>query len=119
MAAVRTIPLLLLFLSFLWSAGCRSGRSDLRSRATSPDPRWAMVDSLMREGRYADALTATDGLLAEARGSGDALLQFTAHMRRAYLRQLTGTARLQVLQDLDRTTDSLTAAGARLSVFPS
>ncbi|HMQ75124.1 MAG TPA: alpha-2-macroglobulin family protein [Flavobacteriales bacterium] len=118
MAAVRRIPLLLLLLSFLWSAGCRSGRSDLRSRATSPDPRWAMVDSLMREGRYADALTATDGLLAESRGSGDALLQFTAHMRRAYLRQLTGTARLQVLQDLDRTTDSLTATGAPLPLVP-
>ncbi len=118
MAAVRSFPLFVLFLSLLWSAGCRSGRADLRSRATLPDPRWAWVDSLTREGRYADALAATEGVLAEAEAQGEVLLQFAAHLRRAQLRQITGSDRLQVLQDLDRTTDSLAAAGAPLPLVP-
>lgn len=118
MASVRTLLQLVPVLLIALLPACHSGRSNLRGSTTGPDPRWAQVDSLMRDGRYADALTATDGLLAEAQGSGDALLQFAAHMRRAYLRQITGTDRLQVLQDLDRTTDSLATAGAPLPLVP-
>ncbi len=118
MVPVRTLLQLVPVLLIALLPACRSGRSNLRGSTTGPDPRWAQVDSLMRDGRFADALTATDGLLTEAQGSGDALLQFAAHMRRSSLRQLTGTDRLVVLRDLDRTTDSLAAAGAPLPLVP-
>lgn len=102
---MRHFPLLLLAGALL--LGCRP-KHDLtgwqyNEPMKDPDPKWAHIDSLENSGLYADALTATEALLAEAQGKNDWRNAFRATLRRADQRQAVGTSEEEVLQQLEQS----------------
>ena len=68
-----------------------------------PDPRWAHIDSLENRGLYADALAATEALLAEAQGENEWRNVYRAMVRRADQRQATGASEVEVLLQLEQS----------------
>lgn len=96
-----------LLLAGLFLLGCRP-KHDLtgwqyNDPMKDPDPRWAHIDSLENSGLFADALTATEKLLAEAEVKSDWHNVFRATLRRADLRQAVGASEEEVLLQLEQS----------------
>ncbi len=98
--------------------GCGTNKQVVDAPLRSADPRWAGVDSLMSIGQYATALEGTERILQEATTPEDWRARFKAYLLRGQLKQMTGTDAYAVLAELERTTDSLQAAGNEVPLVP-
>lgn len=80
--------------------GCSNTRTTVDDN--NPDPRWKAIDSLAGSGQYAGALSATEEVLAQARGNSDWRTEFRAWMYRARFQQYTGVDRKEVVAALEQ-----------------
>ncbi|MBK9195032.1 MAG: hypothetical protein IPO17_08575 [Flavobacteriales bacterium] len=85
---------------------CNTKKNSLTLNMTDPDPRWARIDSLENIGQYADALTATEAIVQEARDKNDWRGEFRALMRRAAQQGMTGVDAFAVIAQLEERTAS-------------
>lgn len=97
-AVPRTLRVLLPIFLLALVAACRSKKP----LASTPDPRWAVIDSLAGIGQYATALERTDVLLNEAQTTSDWRTEFKAWMRRAGFQELTGIEQDSIINPMDR-----------------
>ncbi|MEB2342214.1 MAG: MG2 domain-containing protein [Flavobacteriia bacterium] len=97
--------------------GCATARQAAQHSAMPQQPAWTSIDSLARLGQYASALTATEGLLAEAAAKGDWRTEFRAWMYKGRFMQRTGTEPKAVLQAMGQRAD--TAALPLAQLLPS
>ncbi|MBK6540406.1 MAG: hypothetical protein IPG10_03800 [Flavobacteriales bacterium] len=113
---MRTMIWAMLVIALL--PGCGTNKQVVDAPLRSADPRWAGVDSLMSIGQYATALEGTERILQEATTPEDWRARFKAYLLRGQLKQMTGTDAYAVLAELERTTDSLQAAGNEVPLVP-
>ncbi len=82
---MRNSLLFLFSFTILVAVSCNNQRKTVSAEPLKEtDPRWVQVDSLSNIGQYADALSLTDTIVAEARASGDYQLEFRALMSGAF-----------------------------------
>ncbi len=100
--------LLGLLATTLVALGCASSAKKTMNAPTS-DPRWSHIDSLADKGLFAQALTATEAVLARAQADNDQLTEFRAWMYKARFQQYTGTDPEEMIVAIEQRAASTSA----------